>query len=240
MAIRGILFDKDGTLLDFNATWVPANRAVARMVANGDEGLALRLLEAGGQDDATGTVKPGSLLAASDIGVIAEVWGELAPDHGQSDLVGMMDEIFQREGAISSAPIDGLANTINSLKEHGLTLGIATNDSEAGARVTLAPFDVLHNFDFLAGYDSGHGAKPGPGMVHGFCASCDLEVHEVVVVGDNRHDLEMGRNAKAGMVVGVLSGTSARGDLETLADHVMENIGGLEELLGLSTVVDLA
>jgi len=240
MAIRGILFDKDGTLLDFNATWVPINRAVARVVANEDEALAQRLLEAGGQDDATGTVKPGSLLAASNTREIADAWAQLTPDHGHPDLVSVMDEIFQREGAMTSVPVDGLTDTVGTLKSHGLTLGIATSDSEAGARATLTPFDILSNFDFVAGYDSGHGTKPGPGMVHGFCASCDLEAHEVVVVGDNRHDLEMGRNANAGMVVGVLSGTSARGDLETLADHVMENISGLEELLGLSAVADLA
>ena len=33
MAIRGILFDKDGTLIDYRRTWVPINREVADFVA---------------------------------------------------------------------------------------------------------------------------------------------------------------------------------------------------------------
>ena len=32
--IAGILFDKDGTLLDFDASWGPVNREVALMAAD--------------------------------------------------------------------------------------------------------------------------------------------------------------------------------------------------------------
>ena len=41
-AIRGVLFDKDGTLLDFEATWPPAYAAVAEALAEqaGDPGGA--------------------------------------------------------------------------------------------------------------------------------------------------------------------------------------------------------
>jgi phosphoglycolate phosphatase len=54
---------------------------------------------------------------------------------------------------------------------------------------------------------------------------------EVCVVGDNLHDLEMGRAAGAGLVVGVLTGTSEHGDLAPLADRVLESIVALEALL---------
>ena len=50
LPIRGVLFDKDCTLLDFDATWPPAYRAVAEELASlaGDPGLAARILRLGG------------------------------------------------------------------------------------------------------------------------------------------------------------------------------------------------
>ena len=42
--IKGIVFDKDGTLLDFHATWVPRALAAVLAVADGDQGLASAML----------------------------------------------------------------------------------------------------------------------------------------------------------------------------------------------------
>jgi len=229
--IGGILFDKDGTLLDYNATWVPANRAVARLVAGGDEALAGTLLKIGGQDEAAGIVKPGTVLAAAGIDEIAATWAAVVPDHGIEDLAQVMDAEFQRVALTSSVMVDGLANVLAVLKGRGLKLGIATNDSAAGVEASMARFGVLDHFDFLAGYDSGYGAKPGPGMVKGFCAQTGLNAGQVMVVGDNVHDLDMGRSAGAGYVIGVLTGTGGREHLAPLADRVIDSIRDLPAVI---------
>ena len=57
--IRGILFDKDGTIIDYWRTWVPINRQVALYAARGDQGLADRLLRLGGHDPETDRVARG-------------------------------------------------------------------------------------------------------------------------------------------------------------------------------------
>ena len=74
MAIKGILFDKDGTLLDYVATWMPLNHKAALAAAGGDQGLADRLLAAGGYDAATDRVRSGSPLAAGTNREIAVCW----------------------------------------------------------------------------------------------------------------------------------------------------------------------
>ena len=42
--VKGLLFDKDGTLLDYDKTWLPINRIVAATLSRGDAALAASLL----------------------------------------------------------------------------------------------------------------------------------------------------------------------------------------------------
>ncbi|HEY9538635.1 MAG TPA: HAD hydrolase-like protein, partial [Kiloniellaceae bacterium] len=63
------------------------------------------------------------------------------------------------------------------------------------------------------------------------CAAAGLDPAAVAVVGDSRHDLEMGRRAGCGLLVGVLTGTSSRDDLAPHAHHVIDSIAELEALL---------
>jgi phosphoglycolate phosphatase len=68
-------------------------------------------------------------------------------------------------------------------------------------------------------------------MVHAFCGACGLSPNEVAVIGDNLHDMEMGRDAGAGLVIGVLSGNSRREDFGTIADAVLESVADLPRYL---------
>jgi len=231
MAIKGILFDKDGTLLDYVATWMPLNHEAALAAAGGDQGLADRLLAAAGYDAAAGRVLSGSALAASTNREIAACWAALMPGRDVVDLTRLLEGIFTQGGRHSATPVAELAPLLARLKARGLSLGVATSDSEAGAHATLAHFGVVELLDFLAGYDSGFTPKPSPNLVGGFCAATGLAAPEVCVVGDNSHDLEMGRAAGAGLVVGVLTGTSEHSDLAPLADQVLDSIVALEALL---------
>ncbi len=231
MTIRGILFDKDGTLLDYAATWMPANRAAALATARGDTGLCERLLHIGGYDPESGRIAGNAVLAAGNTIEIAAAWHAHAPGWDLNELVAEIDVIFQTQGRAHAAPVPGLARTLTQLKARGLKLGVATSDSVAGIEATLDSSGVLGHFDFFAGYDSGHGVKPEPGMVHAFCDELGLPTEQIAVVGDNLHDLAMGRAAGAGLLVGVLTGTGQRGDLEVLADHVLDSIADLESVL---------
>ncbi|TQV77751.1 HAD family hydrolase [Denitrobaculum tricleocarpae] len=235
MAIKGILFDKDGTLLDYYATWMPANREAALTIAEGDENIGQRLLLAGGYDPREDRIRTGSALAAGSNWEIAQCWSLALNGHRYHKpveaILKVIDEIFERNGRDSASPVTDLVPFLASLKREGFVLGVATNDSKKGAIRSLGRFGVIEMFDFLAGYDSGYGAKPGPGLVQGFCRSTGLDATDVMVVGDNLHDIEMGRAANAGVVVGVLTGTSLREELEDHADHVLESIVGLESLL---------
>lgn len=229
--IAGILFDKDGTLLDFDASWGPVNRQVALMAADGDTGLADRLLIACGMDPVTGAIVPDSLFASANTVEIAEGMMEAGSPFSLDILVPRIDDCFA-EAAQLSVPVTELEPLFSRLHGKGLRLGIASSDNERSIRVAAERFGILPYIDFVAGYDSGHGKKPEAGMVLGFCAATGLAPSEVAVVGDNNHDLHMGRNAGAGLKIGVLSGTGSRETLSLHSDMVLTDITELEAILG--------
>jgi phosphoglycolate phosphatase len=227
LAIRGILFDKDGTLLDYWRTWIPINRQAALYAAAGNVALADELLRLGGHDAATDRVTPNSPLAAGSFNDIAEAFAAHPDVPAASELVVGIERISCEGGAAHSVLIDGAKATLVELRSRGFKLGIATNDSIAGLESSLTQHGILPLLDFTAGCDSGHGAKPDPGMVHAFCEAMAIAAADVAVVGDAIHDLAMGRAAGAGLMIGVLSGTSDREDLEDLADLILDSVNDL-------------
>jgi phosphoglycolate phosphatase len=231
--LRGLLFDKDGTLFDFFQTWQPAYEAAAQRLAGGDGELAERLLVLGGRDPATGRLRPDSPLASGSNADISRIWAE-AVGHGDAEELNRnLSEDFNAHALRNARPVTDLVNLFGRLKSRGLKLGLATMDSNAAAEAQLLAFGVRRLMDFVCGYDSGFGEKPGPGMVEAFCRAAGLAPGEVAVVGDSPHDLDMARAAGAGRAIGVLTGVSPREVLTLHADLVLESIADLEAALEL-------
>lgn len=230
MKIAGILFDKDGTLLDYAKSWVPVNRQLTLMAADGDQGLADQLMRAGGMDPVSGHVEADSLLAAGNTDEIARGLVDAGAVLSYEDMLGAFDTLFASASDMS-VPVTDLKAFFASLKARGLKTGIASSDNERSIRALATRFAFLEDVDYIAGYDTGYGCKPEPGMVHGFCDTTGLDAASIIVVGDNSHDMHMGRSAGAGMTVGVLTGTGTRQSLGPLADHIFEDITGLNDLL---------
>jgi len=224
LRIRAILFDKDGTIIDYRRTWVPINREVALFAARGEARLAAELLRAGGHDPETDLVTPGSVLAAGSVDDIAGTFRERLGARTPAELNREIDRIFSEGGARHSVLLPGAEETIAALHALGFALGIATNDTIGGLRASLDRHDIRRHMMFEAGCDSGHGAKPAPGMVTAFAAAAGVAPTEVAVVGDAVHDLEMADAAGAGLKVAVLSGTSPAEVLAPHADLVLASI----------------
>ena len=228
--IKGILFDKDGTLLDYDESWLPVNRELARIAAEDDPALADHLLSTCGMDPFTGHIVPDSLLAAGNTRQIAEGLVAAGSKVELIELTIKLDTLFSN-AAEFSVPVTDLAAFFGRLHMRGFKLGIASSDNERSIRQTAQRFGFGQFIDYIAGYDSGFGTKPEPGMVLGFCAATGLDPAEIAVVGDNNHDLHMGRNAKAGLKVAVLTGTGSPESLAAASDYCLNDITELEALL---------
>ncbi|GGB37653.1 phosphatase [Roseibium aquae] len=231
--IKAILFDKDGTLLDFDATWATPQEAAATWAADGDHRLAADLLVTGGMDPATRKTASGSLFAAGNAAEIARAFIARGAAKDAANLTAKLDEIFAN-GMKTSVLLPGLKDAVRQLDEAGFRMGVASSDSEASIRLFLERAGLTGYMRFIAGYDSGFGPKPEPGMIHAFAAALRVPVPSIAMVGDNTHDLEMARAAGAGLAVGVLSGTGTRVDLTQLADVILESVADLPGYLSRS------
>jgi phosphoglycolate phosphatase len=239
VALRAILFDKDGTLIDFDATWGPAAYEVMRSLAGADDEAFAELVRVSEYVLEERRFLPTSPLVAGSSAHYGPLWAQALRRAASSDLYREMDELFGVWGLRSLAPIGSPADLAHMLVQRGFRLGIATNDAEASARAQAEALGLMPQLDFIAGYDSGFGGKPHPGMVVAFAATCGLRPEEVAVVGDALHDLEAARNAGA-LSIAVLTGplrVAARPGLEPHADYVIDSVHDLPALLDRLTAL---
>jgi phosphoglycolate phosphatase len=226
MPIRAILLDKDGTLIDFQRTWGPATHDVIAHLAAGDDAAYRRLAAVSGFVAAERRFLVGSPLIAGATPDFGPLWAQALDRPATPDFFAEIDRFFLQAGRQHLAPIGDPATTLATLARSGYRLGIVTNDAEANARAQAAQLRIDHLVEFVAGHDSGFGAKPDPGPVLAFARALAIAPREVAVVGDAVHDLAAARAAGAA-AVGVLSGPTPR---EQLAQHADALIGSVADL----------
>ena len=220
--IRGIIFDKDGTLFDFRKSWSSWAQLLLEEIAT-DPAHARVLAQAVGYDIDAQDFRPDSVVIA---GTATEVAEALLPHLPGQDAAALIAQVNQAAASAAMVPAVPLVPLLQALRARGIRLGLATNDSEGPARAHLAAHDLTGLMDFIAGYDSGFGGKPGPGMCLAFAKATGLDPSRVLMVGDSLHDLEAGR--AAGMrSIAVLTGIARAETLAPHADAVLPDIGAL-------------
>jgi phosphoglycolate phosphatase len=222
--MRALLFDKDGTLLDFEASWSRVLRELCLDLAEGNAALAESMLLSGGFDPVSGRFRSGGALAAGHTLDIVRLWYPALTGAALRAMVERIDKTFYENGITCSVPVPGLAETLHALSESGFTMGVATNDGTAATKAALAALKLSHFLPHVFGYDSVERPKPAPDIVHAFAEATGVPLQAIAVIGDNPHDLEMARAAGAGAAIGVLSGNGNLAELHPLADVVLESV----------------
>jgi phosphoglycolate phosphatase len=228
--LKGVLFDKDGTLIDFQLTWGPAIHTVIHILAKGDAAKLKAQAECLHFDIERRRFRATSPIIAGATSQYGPLWAKAL---GREDFPALrveIDAIAAVECMRSLTPVGAPAETMRALRAMGLKTGLATNDAEASARRHLAQLGLTEWMDFVAGYDSGHGAKPGPGMVEAFAREIGADTGQVALVGDTLHDLHCA-NAAGAVSVAVLSGIATRDELAPHADYVIADIDELPALV---------
>lgn len=229
--LKGLLFDKDGTLIDFTKTWLSPMQDAACLVANHAKKPELRtkLLQAGGYLSATNSWAFDSIIAYETSQDLLDRWAELTSieliTHLKPDISLIVKKALQNPMP-TIKNIRSLFDQLNS----DYVLGVASMDDEVNVKITLKRLEIMPLLQFYCGSDTGYGTKPDPQMVQAFCQQTSLISEQIAVIGDGQHDLKMAKTAGS-IAIGVLSGASTYAQLQPYADHIIKDIGQLPKLL---------
>lgn len=175
------IWDVDGTLID------------SRQIIQAAMNTAFHRAGLGGIDyDRTRTI----------VGLeVSEAIARLAPEDYSAEalarLVGYFKEAFVARRAANGfdEPLyEGALETLHRLADEGWLLGVATGKPRRGLDMVLEHYDLTRLFDTLQTVDGGAG-KPHPRMVLDAMRETGTDPHQVIMIGDTRFDMEMGRNA---------------------------------------------
>ena len=231
MTIRGVLFDKDGTLIDVNGTWVPIYRRLLCEQFDIDVSQAEALMQRVGYNPATDGFFANSILASGTTRQLVENWWPDLDHAGMQDKLRMIDVDYAPLSKSLLKPLMPLAPLLRELKAMKLRVGVATNDSHYSAINHMTHLGVVDLFDAVIAADTVPVPKPSGDMIRKFAKSMGLKAAEIAMVGDNSHDMEEARNGGAGLAIAVLTGNAAHDEIAHLADHTVASIAELPSLL---------
>jgi phosphoglycolate phosphatase len=226
-----VVFDKDGTLIEFDAMWGGWAAELGENLER-DAGIPIRdaLYQMLDVDPLTGRVRAGGTLAATPMARLREQTGDLLI------AVGLDGEAAERalvrawhppDPVRLAHPLADLGDLFGRLRVSGRRIAVATSDDREPTERTLAALGLTETIDVLVCADDGLPVKPAPDMVLDICSRSGVVPGRTAVIGDSVADVEMGRRAGAGLVIGVLTGVDDADHLGRHADIVIGSIADL-------------
>lgn len=202
--LRGILFDKDGTLLDLAALWRPAAEQTANEVlqhyCRGDFSLRKELLFAIGIRGEQ--LLPEGALVAGTNGDVSLRMQSVLNQHGiatDNDFVAQTAAFLTRCASGKDSNVwptcPDLAEVLHTLRQTGIVLGLATSDRPESAMLHLQKLKIKQEFSFFGTDDGTHRTKPAADLMNAFCAQTGFSPAECAVVGDAPNDMRFAANS---------------------------------------------
>ncbi len=227
-----VVFDKDGTLIDFEMMWGGwAEDLADRLEAGLGQPIRAELHREIGYDTHLRRTIPGSPLAATPMAHLRLMTADLvARSTGRSQVAALavVDAAWQPPDPVGLArPLTDLVALFTLIRAAGRQVAVVTSDDRAPTEATLAWLGVDHLIDATVCADDGIRSKPAPDTFLHVCRMTGVEPGRTAMIGDAMADMAMATAAGAGRRIGVLSGIGLRAELEPLSDIVIDSIAGL-------------
>ena len=232
-----VIFDKDGTLIDFKETWITIIQSLITAMGRHvhlTPGLKDRVQKALGisvekrEIDGYGPLAMGTFTECDALLTYCLYREGVRWDNAQSIVKSLGEEIFRSDIRKKSIrPAKGAIELLVRLKNKGIPTAVATNDKEEDARTDVNIIGAGDYIDLVVGADSVSQSKPAPDMVNKICNHFKIDPSNTVLIGDTVMDAILGRNSGVGLTIGI-TGIVSR---EILQEHMDVVLDSLDEII---------
>lgn len=238
MRVDGIIFDKDGTLMDFDAFWVTvsvkAMEDVLRQLGREDIPVS-KFLEAFGVKD--GVTDINSVLCRGTYAqmgqLVQTVLSQCGCDAEPDAVTALVEAAYSRNadaGAIQPTCPE-LSEVLAALKQRNIQLALVTTDNPEITHKCLRALGIEALFDKIYTDDGKTPQKPDPYCADDFARRIGAPKERLVMVGDTMTDMKFAKNAGI-TAVGVAKTDQNKVILAPFADVVVTSLAQLAEVLG--------
>eukprot|EP01083_Nonionella_stella_P011655 33094_1 len=233
--IKLVIFDKDGTLIDFKPLFGPW---LQNLIGNMSDIIpepveSVNIWDKLGYKPETDAFVGDSIVARGTNHDIRNTICEYIAENQNScdDLSVVKEQIEARWIDLETNFNDkndikvcgDLDKIFTSLKDEGVKIAVCTCDDREPTEQILKTLEVEKYIDMVVCGDDQVASKPSPDGIRQICTELDIPPSKTMMVGDTIADIDAGINAKCAKVFGVLSGGYDNSDLKQ-ADKVIPSI----------------
>lgn len=186
MQVKAIIWDLDGTLINFKIDSINARIAVTK------------LLKAAGVPKAFFKSQKSTFDIINNAKGILERLG-MEEEEINAIITGANNAVVEIEekAAHEASLITGIEKVLEYVKDKGIKQAIFTFNTFRNAKISLEKAKISHYFELIAGRDNVANLKPHPDHIYYICEALEVKPNEVIVIGDSSRDIEAALNVGA-------------------------------------------
>lgn len=237
MQTKAILFDKDGTLMDFGAFWLTVSEISIKEIL---EKLNIthispeEILKLLGAEN--GVVDIDSVLCSGPYSFIVQEFYRLFGLNESIISAEKFSEIVMNTYArnfhkgIVRPACPNLLGIMTKLKSLNITLGIVTSDIPKETNKCLSSLGIADFFDYIYCDDGKTPTKPEPYCILDFCEKTGIAPDKIIMVGDSVSDMKFAKNGGV-RAVGVALNEKNKKILSQYANTVIHDVSEILDIL---------